>query len=587
MIQLTRKARRATLLALAAGVVACGSDGPTETGVQPPTGVQVTATGASSVRITFTGRAGDASYVIERARVGTTTTFAAIATVPAPAGGGAVTFDDVGLEANTSYQYRLATVRGGQTSSTTTAVSVTTAPAGRFAADITGDVTADRRLTADTVYTLKGFVHVANGATLTIDPGTVIKGDYNTLGSSLFVLRGAKINAVGTATSPIVFTSSQPVGQRHPGDWGGLILVGNGVINRSGTIAVEGTGGGSGPGTNYTVNYSGGTSNDDNSGELRYVRVEFAGFAPVQNQELNSFTFAAVGKNTKLSYLQAIAGLDDSFEWFGGAVDGDHLVSYESGDDHFDMSESYRGRLQYLIAFQSTQLTPRPGAVGALSGDPQGIENDGCAGQGCDNGFNSQPFTIPVVANFTIVGTGTTASSGAAGGIGMMLRRGTGGYYVNGIVARWPRFGVSLRDPESYARAGSTGTQDLATADLALKNVLFVQTPAVFETGSNSTTALDLAGNSLIQNAAATTASLFVKFPATTSASTTEADFDWSLASGAPAASGGLSTFSGKLATAAAGASPSGNTVAGTAYLGAVAPGGAKWWEGWTRYVQQ
>ena len=579
--------RLTAICLIGATFVACSDDNPTDTGVQPPTNVQVQATGANSVKLTFTGRAGDNSYTVERARVGAAATFSQIATITAPAAGGQVTYDDVGLEASTAYQYRVSTVRGSQTSSTTTAVTATTAPAGQFAAEISGDITANRRLTADTVYTLKGFVHVANNATLTIDPGTVIKGDFNTLGSSLFVLRGAKIMAVGTAANPIVFTSSQPVGQRHPGDWGGLILVGNGVINRSGTIAVEGTGGGTGAGTNYTVNYSGGTSNDDNSGELRYVRVEFAGFAPVANQELNSFTFAAIGKNTKLSYLQSVAGLDDSFEFFGGAVDADHLVSYESGDDHFDMSEGYRGRLQYLIAFQSLQLVPRPGAVGALSGDPQGIENDGCNGQGCDNGFASAPFTIPVVANFTLVGTGSTASSGGAGGIGMMLRRGTGGYYVNGIVARWPRFGASVRDPETYARAGGTATQDVATADFAVKNVLFVQTPAAFETGTNATNALDLAGNSLTSNTTATTASLFVKFPATTTTTTTDADFDWSLSAGAPASSGGLAAFAGKLATASIGASASGNTVAGTAYLGAVAPGGAKWWEGWTKYFQQ
>ena len=580
--------RLAALCSLGAAIAACGGDdNPTDQGVQPPTNVQAQATGANSVKLTFTGRAGDVSYNVERAKVAQTTTFTQITTITAPAGGGQVTYDDLGLEANTAYQYRVSTVRGSQTSSTTTAVSVTTSPAGQFAAEITGDITANRRLTADTVYTIKGFVHVLNAVTLTIDPGTLLKGDFNTLGSSLFILRGAKINAIGTAANPIVFTSSQPVGQRHPGDWGGLILVGNGVINRSGTVAVEGTGGGTGPGTNYQVNYSGGQSNDDNSGELRYVRVEFAGFAPVSQQELNSFTFAAIGKNTKLSYLQAVAGLDDSFEWFGGAVDADHLVSYESGDDHFDMSESFRGRLQYLIGFQSQQLVPRPGAIGSLSNDPQGIENDGCNGAGCDNGFGSTPFTIPVVANFTLVGTGSTASSGPGGGIGMMLRRGTGGYYVNGIVARWPRFGSSVRDPETYTRAGGTATQDLATADFAVKNVLFVQTSTVFETGTNATNALDLAGNSLTNNTTATTASLFVKFPATTTTTTTDADFDWSLATGSPGATGGLATFTGKLATAATGASPSGNTVAGTAYLGAVAPGGVKWWEGWTKYFQQ
>ncbi len=457
-------------------------------------------------------------------------------------------------------------------------------------AELTTDITTNRTLYAETTYTLKGFVHVANGATLTIQPGTVIQGDYNTLGSSLFILRGAKIVAQGTAAKPIVFTSSQPAGSRAPGDWGGLIIVGNGIDNRvtTGGIEVEGTGTatGSAPGTNYRVTYDGGTLNTDNSGELTYVRVEYAGYAPSLNNELNAFTFAAVGSGTKVSYLQALAGLDDSYEFFGGAVDADHLVSYEAGDDHFDMSEGFAGRLQYLIALQTTQLTPRSGA-GSVSSDPEGIENDGCAGTGCTAGFNTTPYTLPLVANFTLVGTGDVASSGASGGIGMMLRRGTGGYYVNGILARWPRAGISLRDAETYARAGSTATPDMTTTDLAVRNVVLVETPTVFQAASGSTVqnSFDVTANALNASAAATTAA-FTAFPATVTNSTAETAFDWTPASGSAAATGGMATFTGKLATKAAGASAAGFTFAGTAFAGAAAPGGTKWWQGWTRYAR-
>ncbi len=451
-------------------------------------------------------------------------------------------------------------------------------------ADITLDITTSRTLSADTTYTLKGFIHVTNGATLTIQPGTKIMGDFATLGSSLFIMRGARIQAVGTADKPIVFTSSRAVGSRQPGDWGGLLIIGNAIDNRTGNIEIEGSGtevnGGSG--RNYGIVYSGGNNSADNSGELRYVRVEFAGYAPSPDNELNSFTFAAVGSGTRLSYLQAMAGLDDSFEWFGGSVDAEHLVSYEAGDDHFDQSESYNGRLQYLIAFQSTQLTQRTGA-GNPSSDPQGIENDGCNGTGCTSGHSQQPYTIPVVANFTLVGTGNLATSGTNGGIGIMVRRGTGGYYVNGLVARYPRAGVSLRDTATYNRAGATATQDLATADLALKNIVFAETPVTFQgaNGSNVQNSLDMAGNSLTASAA-TTASLFTAFPATADANTTAAAFDWTPAAAAPQATGGMTTFSGKLATRAAG-----STVTGTAYAGAAAPGGAKWWAGWTVYTQK
>lgn len=452
------------------------------------------------------------------------------------------------------------------------------------AADITQDITASRTLYSDTTYTLKGFIHVTNGATLTIQPGTKILGDFATLGSSLFIMRGAKIQAVGTADRPIVFTSSRAVGSRQPGDWGGLLIIGNAVDNRAGDVDIEGSGtelnGGSGH--NYRVTYTGGTNAADNSGELRYVRVEFAGYAPSPDNELNSFTFAAVGSGTKLSYLQAMAGLDDSFEWFGGSVDANHLVSYEAGDDHFDQSEGYNGRLQYLIAFQSTQLTQRTGA-GNPSTDPEGIEQDGCNGTGCTNGHSQTPFTIPVISNFTLVGTGSQATSGASGGIGMMIRRGAGGYYVNGLVARFPRAGVSIRDTATYNRAGATATQDVATADLALKNVLFVETPVTFQgaNGTNVQNSFDMASNNLATSAA-TTASLFAAFPATVNENTTAAAFDWTPAAAAPQADGGMATFGGKLATRAAG-----SAVAGTAYRGAAAPGGEKWWAGWTIYAQK
>jgi hypothetical protein len=583
-----RKLSALTLAMATFALAACSDDDPTENTVPPVLGAQAMpnpAASTSSIIVKFQSRAGDNSFNIDRAEGATGGTFAQVGTMPAPATPGEVTYTDNGLKVNRTYQYRVYAVRGSKTSQASSVFTATTAPSGSGGnVDVTQDITASTTWTNDKTYTLKGFIHVANGATLTIQPGTRVIGDFNTLGSSLFILRGAKINAVGTADAPIVFTSSRPAGQRQPGDWGGLIIVGNARINRSGTVPLEGTNtdtnGGSGK--NYLVNYSGGTADDDNSGTLSYVRVEFAGFAPKENEELNSFTFAAVGSGTRISYLQAVGGLDDSYEFFGGGLVGDHLVSYEAGDDHFDMSEGFRGKLQYLIALQTTQLTPRTGA-GSLASDPEGIENDGCPGvaSGCDQGFNTTPLNVPVIANFTLIGTGDAASSGTSGGLGMMLRRGTGGYYVNGIVARYPRGGVSLRDTETYARAGSTGTTDLATADLAIKNVFFTENSVVFQgpTGNNVQNSLDLAGNALTSGTATTT-SLFTAFPATVSASTTAAAFDWTPAASSPVATGGLATFTGKLAAAA------GTSVAGTAYVGAAQPGGTKWWQDWTIYAR-
>lgn len=448
------------------------------------------------------------------------------------------------------------------------------ATAGACSAQISADITTSRTLRKDTVYTLASYVHVTgNGTTLTIEPGTVIKG---TLNSALFVLQGAQINANGTAAEPIVFTSDQTVGQRKPGDWGGLILVGRGIINRSGTVDLEGTGSST---TNYVVSYNGGTNNADNSGTLRYVRVEFAGFGVAANQELNSFTFAAVGSGTTLEYLESLAGLDDSFEWFGGAVDAKYLVSYESGDDHFDSSEGHTGRNQFLIAYQSLILPPRTGS-GVASTDPQGFEVDGCGsatGSGCTLGFNSTPINTPLFANWTLVGTGVNTDVAAtSGGVGFLLRRGTSGMYVNGVVARWPRAAISLRDTETQAR--------FTANEAILRNVLVVETGSTagtnaptFESGTGRFTIDATANNITTAAGTVTAASLFTALPATP---TTAASLDWSLSTNSAARTGGTGAFTGTLATKA------GTFAAGTAYVGAHDPAAAKWWTGWTTYAR-
>jgi len=580
-----RKTFTAALIATSSLLAACSDDnGPTGLGLQAPAGLSVSALSSTRTQLTFTGSRDDDSYVVERAAGATGGTFARIGTASAPASGSQVVYvDSIGLVAGSDYQYRVAAVRDGQTSGFSASQAVRTLAPGRAQVEISQDITADRTFYPDTTYILKGFIHVANGATLTILPGTTIQGDYETVGSSLFVLRGAKINAVGTAAQPIVFTSERPVGERKPGDWGGLIIVGNADLNRGGEIEIEGTGTvtGTTSGTNYPVYYSKGSNPADNSGELRYVRVEFAGYGPALNEELNSFTFATVGSGTKLSYLQALGGLDDHYEWFGGSVDAKYLVSYEAGDDHFDMSEGFNGRLQYLIAFQDTILPPRE-AAGSPSSDPQAIENDGCSGTGCTNGFAATPYTQPIVSNFTLVGTGKTALSASSGGWGMVLRRGTAGYYVNGVIARFARGGISIRDAETFARAGSVAIPDLATADLAIRNVVTAEVNAKPFDDAAANFRFDLAGNAITASTA-TTASLFTAFPSDATSSTTEAAFDWTPAAGSPAATGGLATFTGKLQAKA------GGVVTGTSFLGAAPPAGsadARWWAGWTKYAQ-
>ncbi len=562
-------------------VAACGDDEPAApTAPNAPLGVQAAATSSSAIRVTIPSATGIDSYTIERAE-GATGTFAQAGTVTAPAAAATLTYDDAGLKVQTLYRYRVIAVRSGLSSTPSSEVSATTLPFGSFSKTITGDITANTTFYADTTYTLGGFIHVTSPATLTIQPGTVIKGNE---GSALFVLRGAKINAVGRADAPIVMTSSKAVGSRRAGDWGGLIIIGNATISKTGANPeVEGTGTDGttiASGKNYTLTYGGGTNDADDSGELKYVRVEFAGFAPRANQELNSFTFAAVGSGTRLSYLQALYGLDDAFEFFGGTATATNLVSYETGDDHFDMSEGFRGRLQYLIGLQSATLNINPLPGQNVATDPQGIENDGCDGAGCTNGFDSNPFNTPLVANFTLVGTNSSSvGAGTSGGIGMLLRRGTGGYYVNGVLARWPRAAFSVRDQQTYNRGGAVATPDIASADLAIRNVSYYESTNVFESGSGRFT-FDVAGNAITAGTGAAGA-LFTAFPATITDATQVSAFDWTPAASSPIATGGLSPFTGKVLTAG------GTAVTGTAYRGAAAPGGTKWWQGWTTYAQK
>ncbi len=543
---------------LAVSLAACGDDDNTNPPATPPapTGLAATASeDGTSIAVTWNAVTGATGYVLQRAEG---TPPGAYAQVGGDLTGPSYTDTDVTVDA--AYSYRVAAVNDAGTGSFSGTVSVSTA--GERVATLEGSVTADRTLFADTLYTLRGFVKVADGATLTIQPGTTIVGDPATPGSSLWILRGARIDAQGTADAPIVFTSGNPEGSRAPGDWGGVLLIGNGVINRSGTVLTEGPQG-------ETETYSGGTDNADDSGILRYVRIEFAGYdvSSGAGQELNSLSLYAVGSGTTLEYVQSLSGLDDSFEWWGGAVDGRYLVSYESGDDHFDWSEGFRGRNQFLIALQSTRLDPAAGA-GVLSTDPQGIEADGCSGTGCDLGFASEPFSVPVFANFTLVGPGTATTPTSSGDIGMVLRRGTGGYLTNGIVARWQSQGLSVRDPE---------TDGLMTDDsLNISNLLLAENGANYDEdgGDNFGVAGAFAASNHVEDAGPA-ASLFT--------SLTPASLDWTPPAGSAATSGAGTVVIPAEYTAGY----FGGTLENTDYFGAADPAGTKWWEGWTRYATE
>jgi len=541
---------RSIALAAVVGFAACGDDGGSVGPSVPatPTGLAAVAQSNGSILVSWTAVTDATSYKLERTEPSAPGVFTQV--------GGSLstaTYTDTDVDPGVAYGYRIAAVNAVGESSASGTVNVTTA--GLKEAVLTGIYTTSKTLFADTTYTLRGFVKIAGAATLTIQPGTRIEGDAGTAGSSLWILRGSKIDAQGTAAAPIVFTSSKDAGQRAPGDWGGIIIVGNGIINRSGVINTEGPAG-------VAENYGGGTDNADNSGILRYVRVEFAGFdvSGGGNSELNSLSMYALGSGTTLEFVESLAGLDDAFEWWGGAVDGRNLVSYESGDDHFDTSEGYVGRVQFAIGFQSSRLAPAAG-TGVIATDPQGFEMDGCAGSGCDLGTRSVPFSNPIFANVTMVGY--PAEPQTSGGRGLVLRRGSLGFLSNLILANWKSFAISVRDT----------SVTLAVRDsVHIVNTVLAGNVAAYEPSTTPAfTDLQFAALFAADNhrTEATAASVITNL--------TPGSFDW-----APTGTAATGCNTVPIPGTYNVSNFFGGTLTLPAYCGAVDPAGPKWYEGWT-----
>lgn len=226
---------------------------------------------------------------------------------------------------------------------------------------ITGNITSNYTFHNDTIYVLDGFVFVKNNATLTVEPGTIVKGIKATR-STLIITMGSKIIANGTKARPIVFTSNEAVGNRAPGDWGGLVILGRNRINRDADCstcpgaAVAATIEGAQNAIEGDIDNDlgdglyGGTATNDNSGILRYVRIEFAGVLITSGNEINSLTLGGVGNGTTIEYVQIFQANDDSFEWFGGNVNGKYLISTGAIDDDFDTDFGYSGNVQFAIA---------------------------------------------------------------------------------------------------------------------------------------------------------------------------------------------------------------------------------------------
>ena len=284
--------------------------------------------------------------------------------------------------------------------------------------------TIDRSVTlAKGTYTLKGYVYVNNNATLTIEAGTIIKSDVTEKGA-LIIERGSKLIADGRADNPIVFTSGKASGQRNPGDWGGIILLGKAPTNRptNPPPVIEG-------GINRTY---GGTDPNDNSGILRYVRIEFSGVAAEPNSEINGLTLGGVGAGTIIENVQVSYGADDGFEFFGGTVNAKNLISFGTYDDDFDFDFGYVGKIQYAVS-----LRDKP----ADTDQANGIE--------CDNdgsGTGATPFTRPQLSNFTLIGPHDTTGSASTHGFSNRWRRGTRFVLRNSILLGHRKAGFSIED---------------------------------------------------------------------------------------------------------------------------------------------
>ena len=258
---------------------------------------------------------------------------------------------------------------------------------------ISGSITSQTWSPSNT-YLLTGTVAVASGNTLTILPGTVIRGDKNTK-ACLIITKGAQINAQGTVTSPIVFTSNET--SRNPADWGGVVLLGNGIINTACSTCPTS------PNTNNIEGFAtvfpeiayGGNNNAESSGTMSYCRIEFAGVAlsTTANSELNSLTMGGVGSGTKIDHIQVSFGGDDGFEWFGGAVDAKYLISFRTLDDDFDTDYGHAGRVQFGLIVRDKDISD-------VAGDSNGFESDNSGG----TGLNRLPITKTIFSNITSIG---------------------------------------------------------------------------------------------------------------------------------------------------------------------------------------
>jgi hypothetical protein len=425
---------------------------------------------------------------------------------------------------------------------------------------LSGKINSDKTLQSGKTYKLKGTVYVVEGAKLTIESGVTIQGEKSSRGT-LVITRGTQIIANGTVDKPVVFTSDQANPQR--GDWGGIVILGRAKTNSSfngvaGVGEIEG-----GVNNAEGLGLYGGDDDNDNSGVLKYVRIEYAGYAFLPDKELNGITFGGVGRGTVVDHVQVSWANDDSFEWFGGSVDCKYLISYKTLDDDFDMDNGFSGRIQFGIALRDSTV--------ADQSQSNGFEIDNDAG-----GSALNPQTSAIISNFTVIGPRATAASIGNSNFrrGIHTRRNSAVSIVNSIIIGWPigwNLDGSLGTPTDLNYAGATPKAFVSNSILAGNTAqLSYSASASAPTGWTTTDLTNYfnrtgGGNSLLT--ATTDAGLTAPFKY-------DNTVDFNPATGAAAATGADFTLS-KLV---------GGFFAPTTYRGAAAVGDT-WWKTWTKFM--
>jgi hypothetical protein len=417
-----------------------------------------------------------------------------------------------------------------------------------------GRITENRTLKAGNTYKLRGLVYVTNGAVLTIEPGTKIVGETGQRGG-LIITRNAKISADGTIDKPIVFTSESATPQR--GDWAGVVILGNAPVNASfngvqGVGEIEG-----GINNSDGLGLYGGTNPADNSGILRYVRIEYAGYAFLPDKEINGLTFGGVGNQTVVDYVQVSYANDDSFEWFGGTVNCKHLISFRTLDDDFDTDNGFSGKVQFGIVL-------RDSSVADIS-KSEAFESDNDA-----NGSSLTPQTSAVFSNITALGPkATLANTGNNLFVwGAQIRRNSSISIFNSLIMGWPT-GLYIDATKG------TPTDNNIPGSLFVQNTIIAGSPTAVLYGASTTAPTGATtasintwfntaayGNSVLTNN--TDVGLTAPFNYTAP--------DFNPAAGSPAAAGGIFTHA-KL-----------NGLTNVNYKGACAVGDT-WWKNWTKFM--